>query len=213
MILTKSMLLSSVLVVLFSLTACTSTTLTSVWRDPTYTSYIESIMVVAVTEKTRDRLIFESEFVEEFKKVGVTAIASADVTSTEEEIDENDILAEARQQGVTTILVTHLIGVDEKSVYHPPKTYAAPRPAYIAPRPYSGRFHTCYPRVYDYVHEPGYYTQHKSVNLESNLYETETEKLIWSVTSETLDPQSVNKVIESLSTVVIKNLHKNKLLR
>jgi len=213
MILTKSMLLSSVLVVLFSLTACTSTTLTSVWRDPAYASYIESIMVVAVTEKTRDRLIFESEFVEEFKKVGVTAVASADVTSTEEEIDENDILAEARQQGVTTILVTHLIGVDEKSVYHPPKTYAAPRPAYVSPRPYSGRFHTYYPRVYDYVHEPGYYTQHKSVNLESNLYETGTEKLIWSVTSETLDPQSVNKVIESLSTVVIKNLRKNKLLR
>ena len=214
MIFTKSiLLLGTVLLLLSSLTSCTTTKLTSVWRDPAYASYIESIMVVAVTENTRDRLIFESEFVEEFKKIGVEALASVDTTPQDQETDENDILAEARKQGVTTILVTHLIGVDEKSVYHPPKTYAAPRPAYVAPGPYSGRFHTYYPRVYDYVHEPGYYTQHKSVNLESNLYETGTEKLIWSVTSETLDPQSVNKVIESLSAVVIKNLRKNKLLR
>jgi hypothetical protein len=213
MVLTKRVLLSITFIMVFSITACTSTKLTSVWKDTTYDGYIESILVVAVTENVRNRLIFESEFVKEFKKVGIEALASVDATPQDEESSENDILTEARKQAVNTILVTHLISVDEKSVYHPPKTYAASRPAYTTPRTYHGRFHTYYPRVYEYVHEPGYYTQQKSVNLETNLYETETEKLIWSVTSETLDPQSVNKIIESLSTVVIKNLQKNKLLR
>ena len=104
------------------------------------------------------------------------------------------------------ILVTHLIGVENKEVYHPPKTHAVPS------RGYHNRFNSYYPRVYEYVHEPGYYTQHKNVNLETNLYETRTEKLIWSVTSETLDPGSVNSIIESLSNEVIKNLRKNNLL-
>ena len=104
------------------------------------------------------------------------------------------------------ILVTHLIGVEDKEVYHPPTTQAVPV------RGYHDSFNSYYPRVYAYVHEPGYYTKHKNVNLETNLYETQTDKLVWSVTSETLDPESVNKIIESLSKVVIKSLQKNNLL-
>ena len=213
MVLTKRIVLRTLFILVFSFTACSTTKLTSVWRDTTYDGHIERVLVVAVTENVRNRLIFESEFVKEFKKVGIEALASLDATPQNQESSENDILTEARKQGVNTILVTHLISVDEKSVYHPPKTYSTSRPAYGVPRTYHGRFHTYYPRVYEYVHEPGYYSQQKSVNLETNLYETETEKLIWSVTSETLDPQSVNKTIESLSTVVIKNLQKNRLLR
>jgi hypothetical protein len=180
--------------------------LTSVWKDNTYEGAIDKIMVVAVTENTRNRLIFEREFVEAFKKIGVEAVASVDVTSSEEKSNEAVILAEARKRGISMILVTHLIGVEDKEVYHPPTTQAVPV------RGYHNRFNSYYPRVYEYVHEPGYYTQHKNVNLETNLYETRTEKLIWSVTSETIDPKSVNKIIESLSNEVIKNLRKNNLL-
>ncbi len=193
-------------VLLWSLASCGSTKLTSVWKDNTYEGAIDKIMVVAVTENTRNRLIFEREFVEAFKNIGVEAVASVDVTPSEEKSNEAVILAEARKQGISMILVTHLIGVEDKEVYHPPTTQAVPV------RGYHNRFNSYYPRVYEYVHEPGYYTQHKNVNLETNLYETRTEKLIWSVTSETIDPKSVNKIIESLSNEVIKNLRKNNLL-
>jgi hypothetical protein len=193
-------------VLVFSLASCTSTKLTSVWKDNTYQGNIDTLMVVAVTENTRNRLIFEREFVEEFNNAGIEAIASIDVIPPEEASNEDAILAEAQKRGISMIMVTHLIGVDEKSVYHPPKTRTVSRGGYY------GRFRSYYPRVYEYVHEPGYYTKHKSVNLETNLYQTKTQKLIWSVTSETLDPESVNTVIESLSKVVIKDLRKQKLL-
>ena len=193
-------------VLLLSLTSCTSTKLTSTWKDNTYKDYIDTLMIVAVTENTRNRLIFEREFVEEFTKAGIKAIASIDVIPPEEASNEDAILAESQKREISMIMVTHLIGVDEKSVYHPPKTRTVSRGGYY------GRFHSYYPRVYEYVHEPGYYTKHKSVNLETNLYETETQKLIWSVTSETLDPKSVNTIIESLSKVIIKDLRKQKLL-
>ena len=189
-----------------TLASCTSTKLTSVWRDNTYPGYIDTLMIVAVTENTRNRLIFEREFVEEFNKTGIDAIASIDVIPPEETANEDAILSEAQNREISMIMVTHLIGVDEKSVYHPPKTRTVSRGGYY------GGFHSYYPRVYEYVHEPGYYTKHESVNLETNLYETKTEKLIWSVTSETLDPESVNTIIESLSKEIIKNLRKNKLL-
>ena len=203
----RKILIFSILFLLpISLASCSSTKLTSTWKDNTYDGYIETLMVVAVTENTRNRLIFEREFVEEFTKGGIEAIASIDVIPLEETSSEDAILAEAKKRGISMIMVTHLIGVDEKSVYHPPKTRTVSRVGYY------GRFHSYYPRVYEYVHEPGYYTKHKSVNLETNLYETKTQKLIWSVTSETLDPESVNTIIESLSKVVIKDLRKQRLL-
>lgn len=193
-------------VLLLSLASCTSTKLTSTWKDNTYEGYIDTLIIVAVTENTRNRLIFEREFAEEFSNAGIEAIASIDVIPPEEASNEAAILDEAQKRGISMILVTHLIGVDEKSVYHPPKTRTVSRGGYY------GRFHSYYPRVYEYVHEPGYYTKHKSVNLETNLYETRTQKLIWSVTSETLDPESVNTIIEALSKVVIKDLLRNNLL-
>lgn len=199
-------ILNTLCVLLLSLASCGGTKLTSAWKDASYEGTIDKIMVVAVTENTRNRLVFEREFVEEFKKIGVEAIASVDVTPQETEANDAVILNEARKREISMILVTHLIGVEDKEVYHPPKTHAVPS------RGYYGSFHSYYPRVYEYVHEPGYYTKHKSVNLETNLYETKTEKLVWSVTSETLDPESVNKIIESLSKVVIKSLQKNNLL-
>jgi hypothetical protein len=198
--------LNTLFALLLSLATCGGTKLTSVWKDNAYEGTIDKIMVVAVTENSRNRLIFEREFVEEFKKIGIEAVASVDVTSSEEKSNEAVILAEARKRGISMILVTHLIGVENKEVYHLPTTHAVPS------RGYYNRFNSYYPRVYEYVHEPGYYTKHKSVNLETNLYETQTEKLIWSVTSETLDPESVNTVIESLSKVIIKSLQKNNLL-
>lgn len=189
-----------------SLASCGGTKLTSVWKDTTYGGTIDKIMVVAITENTRNRLVFEREFVEAFRKAGVEATASVDVTPKDSESDEDLILAKTRKRGISMILVTHLIGVQDKEVYHPPQTYTVPS------RGYYNHFHSYYPRVYEYVHEPGYYTKHKSVNLETNLYEAKTEKLVWSVTSETIDPESVNTIIESLSKVVIKNLRKNNFL-
>lgn len=191
---------------IWSLASCGGTKLTSVWKDTTYEGTIDKLMVVAITENTRNRLIFERQFVEEFKKIGIEAIASVDVTPKDSGANDDVILAEARKRDISMILVTHLIGVEDKEVYHPPQTYTVPS------RGYYNHFHSYYPRVYEYVHEPGYYTKHKSVNLETNLYETRTQKLIWSVTSETLDPDSVNTIIESLSKVVIKDLRKQKLL-
>ena len=76
----RKILIFSILFLLpLSLTSCTSTKLTSTWKDNTYEGYIDTLMVVAVTENTRNRLIFEREFVEEFTKAGIEAIASIDV--------------------------------------------------------------------------------------------------------------------------------------
>jgi hypothetical protein len=49
-------------------------------------------------------------------------------------------------------------------------------------------------------------------NLETNLYDVKTEKLIWSGQSETWSKDSKDQIINDVIKAVVNNLQKNKLL-
>ena len=59
----------------------------------------------------------------------------------------------------------------------------------------------------------GYYSKEEVAKLESRLFETKTEKLIWQVIFKTANPKSVSAVTESLSKEVMKNLRENNLIK
>jgi len=197
----KSMFFLALFILLVLFGSCTTTKFKSAWKDTGYKGYIESVMVVGVAERLDIRQFFEREFVRQFKERGVDAIASVDVTPSEKEITEDVILSAAREQEADMILVTHLLSSGGTTSYHLPK--------------HSINFHGYYDWAYAYVHGPSYYTQgSQSVLLATNLYETKTEKLIWSVTTQTVDVhESKFKIIKSKSKGAIKNLRKNNLLR
>ena len=198
---------ASAIISSFVLASCTLTKLTGVYKDSTYTGgSLSRVLVVGVAENLRKRKMFEQFFAEKFQSNGVKAFASSDVISGDKKLDKDTIKGEADKLGVDAVLVTHLAGVEEKVNYVPPTTTYVPAPRYY----HLGRY---YSRVDGYVHEPGYYVKHKYVRLENNLYETKTEKLIWSASSEIINPISTNEIIESLCEVVMKSLRSHKLIK
>ena len=148
--------------------------------------------------------MFENLFAKEFEKNGVKAVSAIAITPGQRDIDKDTIKAEAKKRGIEAVFVTHLIGVKEKTVYHPPP---------VGAHPYYGYFSSYYPSVYAYTHYPGYYTQHELVRLESSLYEVATEKLIWSFQTKTIDPKNIKDLVDSLGKAVLADLRKNKLLK
>jgi hypothetical protein len=161
-------------------------------------------MIVAIAARHDVRKFFEKEFVKQFKKVGVEAMASVEAIPSEDELKANVILAEARKRGIDMIMVTHLVSFDDKSVDSSASS--------------SGFFHTYYRNVSIYIERPGYYApgiqRTQAVTLATKIYETKTEKLVWSVTSKTLDPDlSEYNIVKSLSEVIIENLQDSKLIR
>ena len=191
-------------VLLLLLFSCTTTKLKSVWKDSAYDGYINSIMVVALAERYEIRRFFEKEFVKQFKALGVEAIASVDAIPEEKEVNADIIIAEALKRGTEMIMVTHLVSFDDKSVDSSASSASI--------------FHTYYRNVSIYVLNPGYYAQGiqrtQGVTLTTKLYETKTEKLVWSATSKTLEPDlSEYNIVKSLSKVIIKSLYDTTLLR
>jgi hypothetical protein len=198
---------ASAIIVSFVLASCAPTKLTGVYKDSTYTGgFLSSVLVVGVAENLRNRKMFEQFFAEQFQNNGVKAFSSADVIPADKELDKDTIKGLAEKLGADTVLVTHLEAVEEKEEYMPP-VYTH------IPEPYNQNLGRHYTSVYGYVHEPGYYVTQQYVRLENNLYETKTEKLIWSSSSETINPESANEVIESLCKVVMKSLRSHKLIK
>ena len=67
--------------------------------------------------------------------------------------------------------------------------------------PYSGyglQFRGFYSYWYPYAYDPGYYVTDKTYFMEGNLFDAETETLIWSVQTKTINPGSIEKFSKEL---------------
>ena len=203
---TLKLLRNLFIIFLLSLVACSSTKLTGIYKDRDYAGgYLKSVMIVGVSDNLKKRRLFEDTFAEQFKKTGIEAFSGVVVIPEGKKLNKETIKGAAENLGAETVLVTHLVGIEEKEIYVPP--------SYDYMSSHHDHLGTYYYSVHQYTQTPGYYIDHKYVRLESNLYETKTEKLIWSASSETLDPKSVNALIESLCKKVMESLKDNNLIK
>jgi hypothetical protein len=182
--------------------ACAGTKLTHTWVDETYHGKpVSNILVIAVTHKEDNRQSFEDKFAAQLKVSGVEAVSSSNVIPipADLELKKEEILKVVKKLKNDAVIITHLVGVEEKESYTPPERD-------------KGGYYGHYGWAYGYTHEPGFYRTHTIVRLATHLYDVKTEKLIWSGESESLDPGSTNQIIDDVIEVLIKDLQKNNLL-
>jgi hypothetical protein len=183
------------------LTACASTQKTAEWRDPSYAGQkFDDILVIGVSEKATVRRMFESNLVDELTKKQLTAIPSFSIMAADEKISKEAIKAAIAGKNIDAVLVTLLVGVEQKEAYQPPM--------YSPGFGYYGHYSAAYTRVY----QPGYYQRYDVVKLETTLYDVKTEKPVWSMQSDTIDPEVDEKLIKSAINAVIKALSEQALI-
>jgi len=110
--------------------------------------------------------------------------------------DTEQIKERLQERGYDGILTVALIDIQAERYVGPERTYV--------PLIYYNRFGNYYFRTAAVVYRPGYFTLQTRYFLETNLYEVESGKLIWSGRSYAFDPQD----IKSLSPKYAKRLFK-----
>ena len=194
------------LLMLFVIVACagSGTKFTSIEMDRSYDGgLINHIMVVARAEKAENRQTAEEQLVGQFKQNGVRAVASMDSIPDQEALNRSTLKAQALEAGVTHVLVLRILSSVEKIDYSEPGTVSKIRGN-------NRRITLELPILYDFVSNPN--KTYKYLTLASDLYEVQTEKRIWSATSESFDPATVNDVIKPLGRNIIEDLRSNHLL-
>jgi hypothetical protein len=181
--------------------ACAGTKLTDTQVDKSRRGKpVSNILVIGITYKENKevRRSFEDRFVMQLKAAGVEAVSSGDAISIPSDLmlKKEDILKVVNQFNNDAVIITHVTGKEDEETYT---------------RGYSD-FYGYYSWAYGFAHGPGYSSTKTFYRLETNLYDVETEELIWSGKSQTLNPGSTNQVIDEVIKVVIKDLQKNNLL-
>ena len=201
------------MLLLISISACSSTIITGVWKKSDYSGEpFASVLVIALTENKTNRNIWEDKLVTQLSQKGVKAIPSNAVFHNGGGLTKEEVLAYVRENGTESVLVTRLVDVTQEKAYYPPTTnyvgsyYGGPSYGYY------NRFDSYYPRAYNTVTSPGYTTTLTNVFLETNLYQSSTQDLIWSLSSETFDPRSVNELVESVGKKLATSLQENNLI-
>jgi len=165
------------LMVAVVLTACSTTQIKSVWKEPSYLGQPQRVMVVAVAKEPINRRIFEDEFVLQLKARGTDAIASYTVLPDRSQNDQAAIAKLVEQMNADTVLISRLVSKRSVRVYYPATVTYRPR-HYLSWPDY-------YRHGYDTIDTQGYMTQYEYALMETNLYDARNDNLIWATTTET----------------------------
>jgi hypothetical protein len=180
------------------LTACATTQLNAVWKDPGYQTRPARIMVVGVAKNPLNRRLFEDEFVQQLKARGTEAIASYTVLPDRQQDDHEAIAAKVKELGADAILITRLVSKKIVQTYVPATPYFPP--------PYYGSWPDYYGYGYHYMYTPGYIAEDEYAVIETNLYEAKSDKLVWAASSETGINDSDQNLIQSYVGVMVKTM-------
>lgn len=173
---------------------------TAEWRDDSYTGPVRDVLIIGVSEQTATRKLFEDTFVTKLAEHGVTATASSTLMPSDEKISRETVETAIDGESIATVIVTRLLGVEERETYYEPATTR-----------YYGSYYSYYSQSWHYA-DSGYFREYKVLKLETNVYDVATGNLVYSMQSENIDPQSATQVIEEQIDLTIDTLGKQKLL-
>ena len=187
---TKLFILSTLLIGL--LMSCASTKLEKSWADPSFSlnpNPYKKVLVVAPLKDAASQRIAEDKIVKQLKKsVGVQSYTYLTSTETDPKILNEKLL----KDGFDGIILMHLTDVEKSVTYNPGTSYGGW---------YGYRNYT-----------PGYYSEDKTFLVETNMYSVKDDKLMWSGTTSSLNPDSFDKSMDEIITAIKTELQKKGIL-
>ena len=198
---------------LMMMAACTSTKLTSSWKtNDAQLQKDKKIMVMALVPDREKQLraLMEDNLVTELRKEGFNA-ASAFREYGPDAFDgkttEKAAIAKLRGSDAGQVLTVVLLNKARQRDFVPGPAYGP-----YGPYPYYGGFWPYYSRWYGAMYQPGYYQSNIRYQWESNLYDLDQKKLIYSAQSQSVDPPTAVRQAYLYAKQIVKDMTKQQLI-
>jgi hypothetical protein len=174
------------------------------------TTGYDDLFVTALTDNILARQTVEQDLDNLLNEKGVNAQSSFNILPPgfkTSGVDKNEVLQKIKALGSDAILTVAVLDQTNETRYVPGTTMYSPM-GYG----YYGRFWGYYSYYNPVMYDPGYYTTDKNYYLEANLYDAETEELVWSSQSETTNPASIETFSKTFSETIVSQLIKDGLI-
>jgi len=181
-----------------------STKLEKSWADPSFNANMQpfaKILVIAPLRDQNSQRIAEDKIVSKLKK-GVTGIQSYQYLQPS---DTALVLVESKltKEGFDGIILMRLTTVEKSLTYNQGAYYGG----YYGYRGYG------YGGYYGGGYAPGYYSEDKTFMVETNFYRISDRKLLWSGTTSTLNPTSLDSSLDAIIYTIKYELEKKGLIK
>jgi hypothetical protein len=186
-----------------------STKFVFTWTNPSYSgAHFTNILVLGINGKVENRAEFEDQLSAAITRPGIQAIPSYSLLPRPNStpIDVNALKDVVRGQNIDAIVASRLVKVNQKVTYIPGQAYV--------PYPYYSTFYGYYGAIYPVVYSPDYLRVDKTAQIETNFYSAAKPdgELIWTGTSDTINPRSPMKAIDAVVKLVVQQLEKEKII-
>jgi hypothetical protein len=197
----KINIVDSLLIFTIAISSCTSTKITSSWREPNKevaVSMLNKVLVVALFKDETSRHKAEDQMAGYLNGKGIVSYNY--LKESFDKKNEDALREKIKKDGFDGAVTMRLVDVDKEKIYTPANTSLYPS--------YYRNFSGYYYRSYSYFSDPGYYSTTKTYTIETNVYSIKEDKIIWSALTKTSDPDGVQKMTEEVAEIVYKRMVK-----
>jgi hypothetical protein len=178
------------------------------WKNPNYAARkFHRVLALGLSDKTGVRANFEDALAAQLAAAGVEAIPGNSILLRPEgtQFDLEYLKTQIRENQIDAVVVSRLIKVEN----------TVTGSAYVAPFPYYNSFYGYYGAVYPVVYSPDYLRKEKKVRIETNFYVISSQEgeLVWTGVTDTFNPSNVQKAINGLVKLVVKQMQSDEALQ
>lgn len=205
---------SIALLLILSLSGCgPSQRITNSWISPEAKSKgpYESIFIIVLSPSMASSFSVEDRMAAIVASRGQKYVVSSAVFPPNLAISENftrEQMAEAiKRTGCDAVFVLALLDVKTVETYRPGYAY------YPVSYGMYGSYYGYYNHYYPLVYSPGYYSTDKTYYIETNFYDVESDRLLWSIQSEAYNPSGLDSWFDTYSRDLLEELEREGLLK
>ncbi|MEO6305492.1 MAG: hypothetical protein ABIP51_20180 [Bacteroidia bacterium] len=200
--------------VIIVFTYCAPTTkITGSWKNSKQPSgELKTVFIAALTGNVVAKSTLESNMARALTKQNIQTIKSVDEFSPgflKDSIPKNVLMAKIKKQAHEGILTISLLKKTTESRYVRGGYAYSPMGRFG----YYDNFYGYYSYWSPYVYNPGYYEKEDIYYLETNMYDSQTETLLWSAQSQTYSYDGLSSFSEKFSNVIVNKLKKDGVIK
>ena len=199
-------------VVLLISAGCSTSKITHSWKSENVSDFkFKKILVLGLIRES-DRSIqqnMENHLVEDLMQRGYAAESSIKEYGPKafDKMEEQTAVGKIKNTGVDAVLTIVLLDKKKERKYIPGNIYYSPYGYYY------NYFWGYRSALYNRIYEPGYYVTDTKYFWESNLYDMQTQKLLYSVQTESFDPSNTETMGHEYGKIILKDMIKNNILK
>ena len=197
------------LLILMSLAGCASVSLVKSWKEqPEPGKRYGNLLVVGISQNRQMRQVVEEVLAAELRKKGLSATASYTLTGVEEQLSRESVVTAVQASGADAVITTRLVDLarDTRS-----------EAGFVM----TDRGTASYADIYGmgvvsyatFDMKPVEVTTSTTYALETNLFDTATQRPVWAGTTNAVDPQGIITFSEHYAAVIITALTKEGLIK